>query len=130
MSIDYQRKKNNKYYLPKTLYRGVISVIKDYERMSSEADDILFGTPNKDIVSFGGIPGKPTEQAAIRLAQYTNELEAIEKALEQIPEEYRKAVFRNVAFGERFPAECTSYKTWLRWRKRFIYYCAQNLGLL
>ena len=122
--------KNNKFYLPKTLYRRVISVIKDYDRMRIEADNILFGTPNKDIATFSGLVNKPTEKAAIRLAQYTNELEAIEKALEQIPKEYRKAVFRNVAFGERFPAEGAAYKTWLRWRKRFINYCAELLGLI
>lgn len=129
MSIDYQRKKNNKYFLPKTLYRRVLAVIRDYDRVKGEVDNILFGTPDKDIVSFGGIPGKPTEEAAIRLAQYENDLEAIDKALELIPQEYKKAVFRNIVYGERFP-DVAHYNTWLKWRQRFIYYCAQNLKLV
>lgn len=126
---DYQRKKNNPYFLPKTLYRRVLSVIRDYDRVKSEVDNILFGSPERDIGAAGGRIGKPTEAAAIRLAQYENDLDAVNKALDRIPPEYQKAVFSNVSYGERFPS-IAHYNTWLKWRQRFIYYCAQNLKLV
>ena len=126
---DYQRKKNNPYFLPKTLYRRVLSVIRDYDRVKSEVDNILFGSPERDNGAAGGRIGKPTEAAAIRLAQYESDLDAVNKALDRIPPEYQKAVFSNVAYGERFPS-IAHYNTWLKWRQRFIYYCAQNLKLV
>ena len=127
---DYQCVKNNPYYLPRTLYRRVLSVIRDYERQKGEVTDILYGTSSKDgaMVS-GGVPGKPTESAAIRLAQYESDIEVIEKALEKIPFEYRSGVFRNIERGERFP-ETAHHNTWLMWRKRYIWHVAKGLNLV
>lgn len=33
---DYQRRKNNKYYLPKSVYHRTLWVIRDYERMKKK----------------------------------------------------------------------------------------------
>lgn len=127
---DYQRKKNNPYYLPKTLYRRVLAVIRDYDRQREEINDVLFGTADRDgIAVAGGMPGKPTENAAVRLAQYENDTEAVEQALFHIPEEYRKAVLDNIRYGERFP-DTAAYRTWLRWRHRFVWYVAEKLNLV
>ena len=126
---DYQRKTNNPYHLPKTLYRRVLSVIRDYDRQRQEINNILYGTPDRDDIAVaGGLPGDPTENRAIRLSQYQNDIEAVEKALKKIPEEYRKAVFNNIKYGERFP-DTASYRTWLRWRQRFVWYVAEKLNL-
>ena len=127
---DYQRKKNNPYYLPKTLYRRVLAVIRDYDRQREEINDVLFGTADRDgIAVAGGIPGKPTENAAVRLAQYENDTEAVEQALVHIPEEYRKAVFDNIRYGERFP-DTAAYSTWFRWKQRMAWFVAKNLNLI
>lgn len=126
---DYQRKVNNPYYLPKTLYRRVLSMIRDYDRQRAEINDILYGTPNVEVSVSGGMPGKPVENIAIRLSKYEGDIEAVEKSLEKIPEEYRKAVFDNIRYGERFP-ETASYRTWLRWRQRFIYFVAEKINLV
>ena len=126
---DYQRKKNNPYYLPKTLYRRILSVIRDYDRQRQEVDDILFSTPNCEVVVSGGMPGKPTESVAIRLSQHENDIEAVEQGLIQIPEEYRDAVFNNIRYGERFPDEA-SRSTWFRWKREFIWHVAENLNLV
>lgn len=127
---DYQKKKNNPYYLPRTLYRRVLSVIRDYDRQKREINDILYGTAERDgIAVAGGKTGNPTENAAIRLAQYENDIEAVEQALAQLPEEYRKGVFNNIRLGERFPDEA-HYVTWWRWKQRFVWCVAKNLNLL
>jgi len=130
LSSDYQRKKNNPYYLPKSLYRRVLSVIRDYERQKGEITDILYGTADRDGVAVsGGIPGKPTESIAIRLSQYENDVEAVENALNKIPFEYRSGVFRNIERGERFP-DTAHYNTWLTWRQRYVWYVAKGLNLI
>lgn len=127
---DYQRRKNNPYYLPRTLYRRVLSVIRDYERQKKEINDILFGTAERDGVAVaGGMPGKPTENIAIRLSQYENDVEAVESALHKIPFEYREGIFRNIVRRERFP-ETAHYNTWLTWRQRYIWHVAKGLNLI
>ena len=125
---DYQRQKNNPYLLPKTLYRRVLAVIRDYDRQKDEIDDILFGTGEHDS-SGGGRVGKPVEGAAIRLLQYSGDVEAVEKALDVIPEEYRRAVLDNIRYGNYFP-DNAAYRTWLRYRQRFIYEVAKRLNLV
>ena len=128
--VDYQRKKNNPYYLPKTLYRRVLSVIRDYERQKEEINDILYGTSDRDgTVVSGGIAGKPTENMAIRLDKYRKDTEAVEQGLFKIPEEYRKGVYRNIVYRERFP-DIATYRTWLRWRQRYVWNVASRLNLV
>jgi hypothetical protein len=126
---DYQRKKNNPYFLPKTLYRRVMSVIRDYDRQIEEIDNIIFGTSHSDVVVSGGIAGKPTEEMVIRLSKYERDTSAVERALDKIPQEYRQGVFDNIRYGKRFP-EGAAYRTWLRWKQKFIYLTAINLELV
>ncbi len=126
---DYQHKRDNPYFLPRTLYRRVLAVIRDYRRQRQEVNDILYGTHNAEVVVTGGMPKSPVESIAIRLEKYTADIEAVEKALEKIPPEYRKAVFENISDGKRFP-ETAHYNTWLRWRKRFVWLVARELNLV
>lgn len=126
---DYQCKKNNPYHLPRTLYRRVISVIRDYKRQREEVNNILYGSHFSEIAVKGGLPKSSVESMAIRLEKYTADLEAVEKALERIPAEYQKGVFQNITDGKRFPPTA-HYNTWIRWKQRFIFYVAQNLNLV
>ncbi len=126
---NYQRKKNNPYFLPNTLYHRVMSVIRDYDRQIEEIDDILFGTSHSDVVVSGGIAGKPTEEMVIRLSKYERDTSAVERALDKIPYEYQQGVFDNIRYGKRFP-DTAHYNTWLRWKQRFIFLVAQNLDLV
>lgn len=130
MGADYQRQKNNDFYLPKTLYRRVLSVIRDYERQKEEITNIIFSTSDRDgTVVSGGFPGKPTEDMAIRLDKYRKDTEAVEQGLITIPEEYRKGVFRNIVYRERFP-DTAHYNTWLRWKQRYIWQVGKKLNLV
>lgn len=125
---DYQRKLNNPYRLPRTLYRRVLAVIRDYDRQLEEVNNILYGTPEHNGVS-RGIPSKPTESAAVRMMRYTSDVDAVEKALEIIPEEYRKGVLNNIRYGDKFPFTA-DMSTWARWKARFVYEVGKNINLI
>jgi len=125
---DYQPKTNNPYILPKSLYRRVLAVIRDYDRQKEKMQSILFDTPNNDGIRSGKI-GRPAEDAALRIAQHAGDVELIDKALLIIPEEYRKGIFDNIRYGTHFP-DVASYRTWLRYRQRFIYEVAKKLNII
>lgn len=122
---DYQRQKNNPYKLPRNLYMRMLYLVRDYERLKSERDDILNSSPPSDGLPHSGI-GNPTENKAIKLAALGDKCDAIDKALETVPPEYRKAVRDNICFRSPYPifAGETTFK---RWRCRFIYEVAKNL---
>lgn len=54
---DYQRKLNNSWHLPRTLYRRVLAVIRDYDRQREEINNILYGTAEHDGLS-SGVPDR------------------------------------------------------------------------
>lgn len=131
MALDYQRKKNNPYFLPNTLYKRVLAVIRDYDRQRSEIVDILYSLPEKDMteVPIDNGTGRPTEKKAIKLSLYQNDVDAVTSALEKIPEEYRNGVFRNILYGERFN-DTAAYRTWIRNKQKFVFEVAKNLYLI
>ena len=121
--------KDNPYHLPRTLYKLVIAIIRDYKRQREEVNNILFGSHFPEISVKGGSPKSAVESMVARLEKYTTNTTAVEKAVDKIPPEYQKGVFENIADGKRFP-EGACYKTWLRWRKKFIWYTAEELKLV
>lgn len=125
---NYQRQKNNPYKLPHNLYMRMLYLVRDYERIRSEREDILCGSPAPDGVPHTGV-GSPTEHKAIKLAMLDRECDAVTKALNGIPEEYRKGVINNICYGSPYPY--TAHRnTYSYWRARLLNSVAQNLGLL
>ena len=116
---NYQPQKNNPYKLPHNLYMRMLYLIRDYDRMRSEREDILHGSPANDGIPCAGI-GNPTENKAIRLMSTGSECEAVERALAGVPEEYRKGVWNNVCYQCPYPSDAGE-ATYKRWRIRFIY---------
>ncbi|MBE6850923.1 MAG: hypothetical protein E7504_04165 [Ruminococcus sp.] len=124
---NYQRQKNNPYKLPHNLYMRMLYLVRDYERMKSERKNILHGSPASDGIPCAGI-GNPTENKAIKLASMDSDCAAVERALSGIPTEYRKGIMDNICYGSPYPIDA-DYETYGRWRRRFLYYIAQNLNL-
>ncbi|MCR5109831.1 MAG: hypothetical protein K6B38_02845 [Ruminococcus sp.] len=122
---NYQRQKNNPYKLPHHLYMRMLYLVRDYERIRSEREDILNASPPADGIPHTGM-GNPTEQKAIRLCELGNKCAAIEKAYESIPPEYRKAIWNNICYQSPYPI-IAGEATYKRWRCRFIYEVAKNL---
>lgn len=105
-------------------------LIRDYDHLREMAEDI-------DGFSGGGTDGGPrstvphdgVSDAAIRRARITQQLDAIEKGLLMIPEEYRSGIWENIQHRERFP-QTAGIKTWKRWKQRFIWWVAYYAELI
>lgn len=124
---NYQRKKNNPYKLPHNLYMRMLYLVRDYERIKSERSDILYNSPALDGQPHSGL-GNPTETKGIKLAMLDTECSAVEKALSNIPQEYRKGIMDNICYGSPYPIDADP-ETYGRWRRRFLYHIAKNIGL-
>lgn len=121
---DYQRTKCNAYYLPHTVYRRALALVRDYPRMRRSRDEII--TASSDGRGGGTGPGRPTEAKAMRIASIDDDIHTVERALERIPREYRQGILDNIIYGipqDRLPN--AGRATWQRWRARFLYQIAQ-----
>ena len=101
---DYQPYKNNKYLLPKPLYRMTLAFIRDHKRKVAEYENLIEKSPPPpDGQPRGSATGDPTERDGIRRAELKSAIDAVDKALELIPEEYRKGVWLNITQYKRYP---------------------------
>ena len=126
MPRDYQAKKNNPYRMPRSLYRRVLALIRDYDRMRVEVEELILASPNPEGIKGGG-PGDPTARAAERIERMQSDVRAIEQALKKIPPEYRKGVFNSVRYYRAFPVDADR-TTYARHKQKFVYFVAENLG--
>lgn len=106
----------------------MLYLVRDYERLKSEREDILNSSPPIDGIPHSGI-GNPTEQKAMKLAMIDRECDAVSKAIAKIPDEYRKPIINNICYGSQYPY--TAHRnTYSYWRARLLNNIAQNLGLV
>ena len=140
MAREHQRTKNNPYLIPQIVYMRVLYTVRDYDRRKAEYHEILEARPSPRIESGydsdgqysaemmprSGDPGKPTEEKAIKLANISDELFAVEQALVVIPREYRTGIMQNIKFGDRYPEDADP-RTYRRWKQRFVYNVAKKL---
>ncbi len=122
---EYQKQKNNPYKLPHNLYMRMLYLVRDYDRIKSEREDILNASPALDGTPHSGI-GNPTESKGIKLAGLKDYCKAIDEALNFLPAEYRRGVWNNICYQYPYPVDA-SESTYKRWRCRFIYQLAKNL---
>lgn len=104
---DYQPNKNNPYRLPRTLYKRMLDIVRDYERMVSEMQN-----------SSGAI-----------LAELNRECKAVEQAIMIVPEEYRKGIMDNICCGAPYPY-VAHRNTYSYWRTRMLNAVAKNLNIM
>lgn len=130
MAKDYQRKTNNPYLLPKTVYNRVLWLIRDYERMKAERNEIVHGyNCVQDGLPRGNEMGNPTMDRAIKLEMLGREMEAVEQALLLVDEDLRNGVMNNICYQVSYPF-FPSIRTWGRARSKFIHKVAENLKLV
>lgn len=122
---DYQPKKQNQYYLPHTLYRRVLALVRDYPRMTRAREDMIYESPEN--AGSRNSMGRPTENKALRIEALSDDIRAIERALDKIPREYRQGVLDNVLYGRRMDDLPGARSTWSRWRGRFLWHVAKNM---
>lgn len=121
---DYQPEKNNPYWLPATLYRRTLALIRDYDRMVKEHDDIPTDTSKE---GGGGGTGDRTGSAGVHAAEIARDIAAIDHAMEMIPKEYRGGVWQSVAYSLAYPKDADR-RTYSRQKSRFIFFVAVNKG--
>lgn len=126
---NYQCKKNNPYILPRNLYARTLYLIRDYDRLKREMKDILHSSPppSDGQPAAHGMNNSPTEAKAIRLVNVKAEIDAIEKAIAEIPEFYMKGIIDNICNYSRYPVGA-SERTFKRYKQRFIYFVTKNMG--
>lgn len=127
---EYQKTKNNPYLLPKTLYYRVLWLIRDYERLKAERNEIIYSyNCQQDGLPKGNTVGNPTEDRAIKLERLSRELDAIDQALLLVEQDMRSGILNNICYGVYFP-HYPSVRTWQRVKQRFIYQVAKNLKII
>ena len=127
---DYQPHKNNPYWLPNTLYRRVLDTVRDYGRMVEEYKELFHETASGDGQPRSSSPGDPVERKVERIERLWNDIRAIEMAMIRVPSEYRQGVLRNIQAGG-WPVDVPAHlNTWSKWRRRFLYWVAENLKLI
>lgn len=127
---DYQRQKNNKWILPKNVYRQTLWLIRDYYRMKEELKRIMEESPSpSDGMPRGSGTGRPVEAIVIRRERYADKVREIDRALDVVPEEYQAGVWQSILYGAPYP-EDAARRTYGVWKARFIHEVAVRCGLI
>jgi len=122
----YQLIKGNPYVLPENLYRQVLYLIKDYDRIKLLWEEELYTTPRNEFGPRGSSKSDPTFSKAARRIRLEEDLRAMDKAMSQIPDEYREHVINHARYGIRFP-DWADRKTWFKYQSKYIFHVAENL---
>ena len=110
--------------LPKEVYMQTLWFIRDYPRMKEEYESLMGRAHPMDGQPRGTDVGDPTGQTAVKCAELSDKIKAIELALGIIPEEYRQHIFESVVYRTPYPA-FAALNTWKNYRRRFIYFVAK-----
>ena len=75
----------------------VIYAIRGYDRLKRERGDILAGNRSADDgMPKSPTPGDPVAEKATKLAAISSKIDAIDRAIARVPQEYRQGVLDNV----------------------------------
>lgn len=113
--------------LPRPVYCQIQWILKDYDRLKALSQQASAADKAGDAVVFyaGDCMGL-TPQSVIDEANA--KLEAIDRALLIVPEEYRNGIFENLAHKRILPDEASD-NTWKKWKKLFVETLARELKL-
>ena len=109
----------------KTIYQ-----IRDYHRLKEKIQNVIDAGPDPGEVHVSGSRnGSTTERKAMQIFSDSNIVDAIEKALSEIPEEYRKGVWNSVMYNEPYPIDAAR-STYGLHKSRFVHKVAIYLGFI
>ena len=112
-----------KYFMTKWFIRQYDDLRAQYEEILEASGMQSDGQPR------GRYPGDPTGSKAVKAAEISWQISAIEKGLARIPEEYRQGILDKLARCREYP-DTASISTWKRWTQVAVYYIAQERGFL
>ena len=128
---DYQPK-NSKYSIPRDAYNTTLWIIRGYHRF---VDIVRFEVNTMKAIEYDkdNIQVSPdadsTFRAAVKIADCREKIKAIEAARDNIPSEYRKGVWENVLYHNRYPDDAAE-RTYSTYRSRFIHDVANMLDII
>ena len=129
---DYQRLKQTKYILPRSVYHTTLWRIRDYFRLKQLADDIIKeNSANDDMCGYSmtNAISDTVASKVVRRDKYLSEVKKIDDALILIPIEYRQGVWNNIQFGQPYPLDA-GRATYGRYKAKFICKVAEFLELI
>lgn len=104
-----------------------LAFIRDHHRKKEEYKAICeMSPPPADGLPRGSATGNPTERLGIRRMELSNAIDAVEAALQAIPEEYRKGVYANIVLYQRYPDDANP-RTYRRYKAKFVYKVAEKM---
>ena len=105
-------------------------LIRDYPNIKARVEDMDgYGSGSSDGGPRSTVPHSSTQDIAIRRADISWQLDIVDKAIKEIPEESRAGIWNNILRRERYPSTA-GIKTWKRWKQRFIWWVAWYAGYL
>ena len=132
---NYQQKRMKSFVMPETVYRQALWAIKDVPRMKKallESQEQEGSLNSKDFsvprAFESSTASSITERRAVRVVNLSMKIDAIEAALEKIPEKYRKGIKDKLMEGIPYDDKYHS-NTWKKWQQMYVFYVAENLGL-
>lgn len=108
-----------------------IWLIRDYPNIKAAVED-------HDGYGHGGrydgaprstVPRSSVEDAAIKRAAISWQVEAVEWAFDQIPEEYRRGIWDNIVHRTPYPPYA-HLNTWKAWKQKAIFLVAWKAGII
>lgn len=113
--------------LPGHIYAQVTAIVKGYDIMRDEYDNMLQESPSPP----DGQPRGPgttdvTARNAARRADIKQKLEAVEQSILSIPEDYRQGVWDNAVYGIPYP-ETADRTTYWRYKAKFFRRIAKRM---
>lgn len=132
---DYQQKRMRSYLMPEPVYRQAYWATRDLKRMRQELAVLAEGRDSIAVreglrinTGYGGVIKDVTAERAVKIAQLSSRVEAIEAAFSEVPEKYRCGLWqRNVENGDY--GEGAHINTWRRWQQVLMYNVAKNLQI-
>ena len=128
---DYQRQNNNPYRLDHELWMQTLWLMRRYDRLIEEynlrIDEGMSPDPESLPAGKSNRTGDPTSLRAMKLAEISKQIMAIDKAKLTIPEEYMNGVWNNIMTTERYPGDADP-RTYGTYKARFVYFVARNMG--
>jgi hypothetical protein len=135
---EYQIKSETGNVLPREVYYQCIWIVRDLDRMKGlisrrNAEEYLIGADryrmSRDLPSMVS-EGTAALKAGRDVLEAEFKVECINQALLEIPEEYREGVIELIiSRGGKAREDMAHMNTWKKWKQRFIYRLAVNLGL-
>lgn len=115
------------YELPKEIYKQTYWFIRSYPLLVEEYNNLIGKAHVMDGQPRGTDVGDPTGQIAVKAAELSFKIHAIDLAKSDIPPEYRDSVFDSIVKNKPCP-DYASRNTWKTYRRRFIYSVAKIMG--